>query len=70
MFVKLQPALPGSGDPIVRPVECRQLDYEAELTIVIGKGGRRIPADRTAEHIAGSIIANDVAPATSARARS
>jgi 2-keto-4-pentenoate hydratase/2-oxohepta-3-ene-1,7-dioic acid hydratase in catechol pathway len=60
MFVKPQSALSGPGDPIVRPVECQQLDYEAELTVVIGKGGRRIPADRAAEHIAGYMIANDV----------
>jgi 2,4-didehydro-3-deoxy-L-rhamnonate hydrolase len=60
MFVKPQSALSGPGDPIVRPAECEQLDYEAELTIVIGKGGRRIPADRAAGHIAGYMIANDV----------
>jgi 2,4-diketo-3-deoxy-L-fuconate hydrolase len=60
MFVKPQSALSGPDDPIVRPVECQQLDYEAELTVVIGKGGRRIPADRAAEHIAGYMIANDV----------
>jgi 2-keto-4-pentenoate hydratase/2-oxohepta-3-ene-1,7-dioic acid hydratase in catechol pathway len=60
MFVKPQSALSGPGDPIVRPLECEQLDYEAELTVVIGKGGRRIPADRAAEHIAGYMIANDV----------
>jgi 2-keto-4-pentenoate hydratase/2-oxohepta-3-ene-1,7-dioic acid hydratase in catechol pathway len=60
MFVKPQSALSGPGDPIVRPVECEQLDYEAELTVVIGTGGRRIPADRAAGHIAGYMIANDV----------
>jgi 2,4-didehydro-3-deoxy-L-rhamnonate hydrolase len=60
MFVKPQSALSGPGDPIVRPLECQQLDYEAELTVVIGKGGRRIPADRAVEHIAGYMIANDV----------
>jgi 2-keto-4-pentenoate hydratase/2-oxohepta-3-ene-1,7-dioic acid hydratase in catechol pathway len=60
MFVKPQSALSGPGDPIVRPAECEQLDYEAELTIVVGKGGRRIPADRAAGHIAGYMIANDV----------
>src|ERR1700691_3190239 len=41
MFVTPQSALSGPGDPIVRPVECEQLDYEAELTVVIGKGGAR-----------------------------
>jgi 2-keto-4-pentenoate hydratase/2-oxohepta-3-ene-1,7-dioic acid hydratase in catechol pathway len=60
MFLKPRSALAGPTDPIVRPVECEQFDYEAELTIVIGKGGRRIPAERAAEHIAGYMIANDV----------
>jgi 2-keto-4-pentenoate hydratase/2-oxohepta-3-ene-1,7-dioic acid hydratase in catechol pathway len=60
MFAKPQSALSGPGDPIVRPLECEQLDYEAELTVVIGKAGRRIPAERAAEHIAGFMIANDV----------
>jgi 2-keto-4-pentenoate hydratase/2-oxohepta-3-ene-1,7-dioic acid hydratase in catechol pathway len=60
MFVKPQSALSGPRDPIVRPSECEQLDYEAELTVVIGKAGRRIPAERAAEHIAGFMIANDV----------
>ena len=60
MFVKPQSALSGATDPIVRPLECEQLDYEAELTVVIGKTGRRIPANRAAEHIAGYMIANDV----------
>jgi 2,4-didehydro-3-deoxy-L-rhamnonate hydrolase len=60
MFAKPLSALSGPGDPIVRPLECEQLDYEAELTVVIGKAGRRIPAERAAGHIAGFMIANDV----------
>jgi 2,4-diketo-3-deoxy-L-fuconate hydrolase len=60
MFQKPASALSGPADPIVRPAECQQLDYEAELAVVIGKGGRRIPADRAREHIAGYLIANDV----------
>ena len=60
VFLKPRSALSGPSDPIVRPVECRQFDYEAELAIVIGKAGRRIPAERAAEHIAGYMIANDV----------
>jgi 2-keto-4-pentenoate hydratase/2-oxohepta-3-ene-1,7-dioic acid hydratase in catechol pathway len=60
VFVKPQSALSGPADPILRPLECGQLDYEAELTVVIGKAGRRIPADRASEHIAGYMIANDV----------
>jgi len=60
IFQKPASALAGPTDPIVRPVECAQFDYEAELAIVIGKGGRRIPADRAAGHIAGYMITNDV----------
>ena len=38
----------------------QKLDYEVELAIVIGKAGRRIPAQHAAEHIFGYTIANDV----------
>ena len=60
MFGKPRSALSGPADPIIRPIETSQLDYEAELAIVIGKGGRRIPASQAAQHIAGYMIANDV----------
>jgi 2-keto-4-pentenoate hydratase/2-oxohepta-3-ene-1,7-dioic acid hydratase in catechol pathway len=60
MFQKPRSALAGPTDPIVRPLEVEQLDYEAELTIVIGKAGRRIPAEHAEEHIAGYMITNDV----------
>jgi 2-keto-4-pentenoate hydratase/2-oxohepta-3-ene-1,7-dioic acid hydratase in catechol pathway len=60
IFQKPAAALSGPADPIVRPRESAQLDYEAELAIVIGQGGRRIPAARAAQHIAGYMIANDV----------
>jgi 2-keto-4-pentenoate hydratase/2-oxohepta-3-ene-1,7-dioic acid hydratase in catechol pathway len=60
IFQKPSSALSGPADPIVRPAECTQFDYEAELAVVIGKGGRRIPADRAADHIAGYMITNDV----------
>jgi 2,4-didehydro-3-deoxy-L-rhamnonate hydrolase len=60
IFQKPAAALSGPADPIVRPSESAQLDYEAELAIVIGQGGRRIPAAQAAQHIAGYMIANDV----------
>src|SRR3984957_17625259 len=60
MFGKPRSALCGPADPIIRPIETGQLDYEAELAIVIGQGGRRIPASQAAQHIAGYMIANDV----------
>ncbi|MEV7341740.1 fumarylacetoacetate hydrolase family protein [Streptomyces sp. NPDC093544] len=60
VFQKPSSALAGPTDAIVRPLECVNLDYEAELVVVIGKAGRRIPAERAAEHIAGFMITNDV----------
>jgi 2-keto-4-pentenoate hydratase/2-oxohepta-3-ene-1,7-dioic acid hydratase in catechol pathway len=60
IFLKPATALSGPADPVIRPAETSQLDYEAELAIVIGKAGRRIPASQAAQHIAGYMIANDV----------
>jgi 2-keto-4-pentenoate hydratase/2-oxohepta-3-ene-1,7-dioic acid hydratase in catechol pathway len=60
IFLKPASALSGPADPVIRPAETSQLDYEAELAIVIGKAGRRIPASQAAQHIAGYMIANDV----------
>jgi acylpyruvate hydrolase len=42
------------------PAESQKVDWEAELTVVVGKRGRRIPLERAAEHIAGYTIMNDV----------
>jgi 2-keto-4-pentenoate hydratase/2-oxohepta-3-ene-1,7-dioic acid hydratase in catechol pathway len=60
IFLKPASALSGPADPVIRPAETSQLDYEAELAIVIGKAGRRIPASQATQHIAGYMIANDV----------
>ncbi|MDX6415928.1 MAG: hypothetical protein QOG28_548 [Trebonia sp.] len=60
IFLKPASALSGPADPVIRPAETSRLDYEAELAIVIGKAGRRIPASQAAQHIAGYMIANDV----------
>lgn len=38
----------------------QQLDYEVEFTLIIGKDGRDIPADRAYDHIYGYTVANDV----------
>ena len=51
----------GPGDPIViRDHERAQYDWEAELGVVIGAGGRDIPVGRALEHVAGYCVANDV----------
>ena len=44
---------------LIRPPESLQLDYEGELAVVIGKAGRRIPAEKAMEHVAGFTILNE-----------
>jgi 2-keto-4-pentenoate hydratase/2-oxohepta-3-ene-1,7-dioic acid hydratase in catechol pathway len=51
----------GPHDPIVvRAPEASRYDWEAELAVVIGVGGRDIPADRALTHVAGYCVANDI----------
>jgi len=40
-------------------LESNKLDYEGELAVVIGQGGRRIPADKALDHVAGYSCYND-----------
>ena len=47
------------GEPIVRPLESEQLDYEGEIAVVIGRGGRRIPAGQALSHVFGYTCANE-----------
>jgi 2-keto-4-pentenoate hydratase/2-oxohepta-3-ene-1,7-dioic acid hydratase in catechol pathway len=49
----------GPGDEVPWPAYTEQMDYELELGVVIGKGGRNIPADRVHEHVAGYTLFND-----------
>lgn len=50
----------GPHDDLVRPKQTEQLDYETEIGVVIGRGGRHIPLEQAYEHVAGYVIANDV----------
>ncbi|QNA86450.1 fumarylacetoacetate hydrolase family protein [Sphingomonas sp. So64.6b] len=59
-FVKLPTSINGPYDPIPLPPESSQLDYEAELAIVIGKRCRRVAVEDAAAVIAGYTICNDV----------
>ena len=60
MFAKFPTAVIGPGVPIVLPKASTKPDYEAELGVVIGKGGRHIPEARWREHVFGYTIVNDV----------
>ena len=59
-FPRWSTSLVAAGAPVVRPKASIQLDYECELAIVIGKGGRRIPEASALEHVFGYTIFNDV----------
>jgi len=59
VFMRTAESLVGHGQPILRPPESEQLDYEGEIVVVIGKPGRRIPRERALEHIAGLSLMNE-----------
>jgi 2-keto-4-pentenoate hydratase/2-oxohepta-3-ene-1,7-dioic acid hydratase in catechol pathway len=60
MFMMPCTAAVASGEAIVLPHEARLVHHEGELAIIIGKRGRRIPAERAREFILGYSCANDV----------
>jgi 5-carboxymethyl-2-hydroxymuconate isomerase len=59
LFIRFPGSLVAHGDNLVRPLESRQLDYEGELVVIIGQGGRRIPQSDARQHIAGLTIMNE-----------
>jgi 2-keto-4-pentenoate hydratase/2-oxohepta-3-ene-1,7-dioic acid hydratase in catechol pathway len=59
MFFRTPGSFVGHERPIIRPKESVQLDYEGEIALVIGKGGRRIPKETALDHIAGLTLANE-----------
>src|SRR4029077_16799043 len=50
----------GPEEPIRLPAVCHKVDYEAELVVAIGRGGRRISRGEALEHVAGYMNGNDV----------
>ena len=60
IFNKFPTALRGPGDSIVLPKISQKVDYEAELVVVIGRGGRHIARQNAMEHVAGYLCGHDV----------
>ena len=60
LFSKYATALIGHGDAIVLPAVSKEVDYEAELVIVVGKRGRHVSADQAMDYVAGYTIGHDV----------
>ncbi|MGD0705802.1 MAG: fumarylacetoacetate hydrolase family protein [Trebonia sp.] len=60
LFPKFASSLAGPYAELDLPAESRQIDYEGELTVVIGKPGRRISEEDAAAHVLGYTVANDI----------
>ncbi len=59
LFIRFPRSFTGADRPLIRPPETPLLDYEGEIAIVIGKGGRRISKDKAYEHIAAVSLCNE-----------
>jgi 2-keto-4-pentenoate hydratase/2-oxohepta-3-ene-1,7-dioic acid hydratase in catechol pathway len=59
LFIRFPRSFTGHDQPLIRPPESPQLDYEGEVVIVIGKPGRRIAAANAYDHIAAITLANE-----------
>ena len=59
-FLRVDTSLAPNGARVPVPEVSDRLDYEAELLVVIGKGGRMIPEDRALEHVFGYGVFNDI----------
>jgi 2-keto-4-pentenoate hydratase/2-oxohepta-3-ene-1,7-dioic acid hydratase in catechol pathway len=60
LFSKFSTAIIGPGEAIRLPAVSREVDYEAELVLVVGKKGRRLSAAMALEHLAGCTVGHDV----------
>ena len=59
LFLRLHTSLVAHNEPIVRPKVSDSLDFEGEVAVILGKGGRNIPQDKALDCVAGYAIFND-----------
>jgi 2-keto-4-pentenoate hydratase/2-oxohepta-3-ene-1,7-dioic acid hydratase in catechol pathway len=59
LFARFAGSQVGHGQPLVRPRVSEQFDYEGELAVVMGRGGRHIPEAEALAHVAGYACYND-----------
>lgn len=60
VFMKAPTSVIGPGDYIIKPRVCKDLDYEAELAVVIGRECKNVSEDEVDGYILGYCCANDV----------
>lgn len=59
VFARYATSLTGHDTPLRHPVVSDQFDYEGEMAVVIGKGGRGIARENALDHVAGYSLFND-----------
>ncbi|HZZ10251.1 MAG TPA: fumarylacetoacetate hydrolase family protein [Paraburkholderia sp.] len=61
LFFRVNTSLIAHDQPMVRPAvtDCAGLDFEGEIAVVLGKGGRHISQDAALSHVAGYSVFND-----------
>ncbi len=59
LFMRSHASFSAHDEPVVRPRESQQLDYEGEIAVVIGCGGRRIAQPNAMAHVFGYTCANE-----------
>lgn len=63
LFMKPGTAVTDPGSPILLPAACEhgpEVDYEAELAVIIGKTAHNVPVENALDHVFGYTCANDV----------
>lgn len=59
LFMRGRNSIMAAGAPLVRPACSDMLDYEAELMLIVGKGGRHISEADALDHVFGYTVFND-----------
>ena len=59
LFMRSRASIMAAGQPMVRPTCSEKLDYEAELMLIVGKGGRHISEADALDHVFGYTVFND-----------
>ncbi|WP_216907460.1 fumarylacetoacetate hydrolase family protein [Nocardia noduli] len=59
-FAGLPAAICGPDDDVLLPPESAQVDWEVELTIVVGATARRVTRERAMDYVAGYTVCNDI----------
>lgn len=60
VFNKFPQCVVGPDDAVILPAVAHEVDYEAELVVVIGKAGKRISKANAMQHVAGYTVGNDI----------